>query len=559
MRVRRFAASTKTSLCDIFWLGIELGHLVKFRTTVNRRLTHFFLPVIGFSAAMTILYSALDWLLIAHPDMLPVDEEVVQIWLPLVFCGLFVALLVLPRLSEFRLDQKRKLNFVYGIAAFVVVLAPTLVAQFYVKVEAGSVAQVEDASDIASAPSSKYYLAKHVCLARGGSGAQPRVEPSGRNHQDLNFHLFVAVPVCSTGAGDLRTWPLWIGFQYRDSISNRRSTADKETAFKRFLSNSERLFNAENPSTITYLERSGPSRDRRDWETALRRTGNTADHPLILIPHTGDFAKRSGSRLQWAAGLFFGGALVWLVMVLIPRLDETKRRRERDARAREYRQIISGMLFLPTKENYGLPVLLDVNIGVFLVMVFAGLGVVSFDTQDLLRWGANFAPDLHGAGLLRLISSQFVHAGLMHLASNMYGLLFAGFFLLPIARNWQLIGCYLLCGIGGGILSALMSPTSPSVGASGSIFGLFGILLVLAALDDQRIRDANLRTFILVNGGIFAALNLLMGAATPGIDNAAHIGGLATGGLLGALMFLQDRKLPRPTRRAASERNEGSG
>src|SRR4051812_37156532 len=91
----------------------------------------------------------------------------------------------------------------------------------------------------------------------------------------------------------------------------------------------------------------------------------------------------------------------------------------------------SFALLMPNNQWYALPVLLDINILVYVAMVISGLGVVSFDADDLLNWGANYRPALHGFGLLRLFSSQFVHGGVMHLANNLYGLLRAGIFLGP--------------------------------------------------------------------------------------------------------------------------------
>jgi rhomboid protease GluP len=172
-------------------------------------------------------------------------------------------------------------------------------------------------------------------------------------------------------------------------------------------------------------------------------------------------------------------------------------------------------------------------------MAISGLGVMSFDRDDLLVWGANFRPAIHGIGVFRLITSQFVHGGLIHLANNLYGLLFAGVFLTPVAVNGRLIACYLLCGIGGSVASVLVHPATVSVGASGAIFGLFGILLMLVVFGDARLAKA--RKFIFLNAGIFVGLNLLIGAATPAIDNAAHLGGLLTGALIGVALFVLNR------------------
>lgn len=208
------------------------------------------------------------------------------------------------------------------------------------------------------------------------------------------------------------------------------------------------------------------------------------------------------------------------------------------SRAKRSGSVVLGFL-VPRRDNYGLALLLDINIGVFVIMVLAGLGFVSFQPDDLLVWGANYRPAIHGLGILRLIFSQFVHGGVMHLANNMYGLFFAAIFLLPVAGNYRLIAFYLVCGLGASIASIIMHPATVSVGASGAIFGLCGILITLVLLGDTRVAAA--KTLILMNIGLFIILNLLLGAVSLGIDNAAHVGGLITGCALGLIIFLLDR------------------
>ena len=188
--------------------------------------------------------------------------------------------------------------------------------------------------------------------------------------------------------------------------------------------------------------------------------------------------------------------------------------------------------------GWGPTILFGVNILVYVAMVLAGLGGISFQIDDLIAWGGNYAPALHGWGWLRLISSQFVHGGLMHILGNMYGLFFAAMSLLPVSSNSRFLLAYLLCGVGASVASVMYHPSTVSVGASGAIFGLFGVLLTYLLLGDKRLIEV--RGMILLNVGIYLGYNLLIGMATPGIDNAAHVGGLATGFVLGFVFFLID-------------------
>ena len=120
----------------------------------------------------------------------------------------------------------------------------------------------------------------------------------------------------------------------------------------------------------------------------------------------------------------------------------------------------------------------------------------------------------------------------MHLLLNMYGLFFAALFLEPILGQWKFIIAYLLCGLTASLTSILWHPGTLSVGASGAIFGMYGILTILLLFNKG---EPGSKRFLLINSGIFIVINLVMGLR-GGIDNAAHIGGLISGFLIGFII-----------------------
>jgi len=191
-------------------------------------------------------------------------------------------------------------------------------------------------------------------------------------------------------------------------------------------------------------------------------------------------------------------------------------------------------MFVPSKGRFASTILMDINVAVFGLMVLAGLGFLTFRSEDLMAWGANYRPSLDGLGYLRLLTSTFVHGGLLHLFMNMYGLLIAGSLLEPALGARRFTLAYLLSGLAGSIGSAVYHPAAVSVGASGAIFGLFGLLLALLLRRDQRVAKLPRR---LVNSLVtLIGINLVIGFLVPGIDNAAHIGGFVMGAALGVLM-----------------------
>ncbi len=131
----------------------------------------------------------------------------------------------------------------------------------------------------------------------------------------------------------------------------------------------------------------------------------------------------------------------------------------------------------------------------------------------------------------RLLSVTLLHAGLLHLGFNMYALYLTG----PIVERqygsrWFVL-LYVLCAAGGSITSYALGEGRLAVGASGAIFGLFGVLMA-ATRTHRPVLDRNARMVVPQLGSI-VLINLVLGFVIPGIDNLAHLGGLVTGLWLG--------------------------
>lgn len=150
----------------------------------------------------------------------------------------------------------------------------------------------------------------------------------------------------------------------------------------------------------------------------------------------------------------------------------------------------------------------------------------------LLYYGAKINPNLAAGEAWRLVTSIFLHAGLLHIAVNMYSLWALGPAVERFFGRPRFLATYLLSGIGGVLLSLFLSPY-PSVGASGAIFGLLGSLAALLYLHRTifgQLGAMQLRQLVFV-----AMINLVMGL-TPGIDNWGHVGGLASGVVLAVFL-----------------------
>lgn len=176
--------------------------------------------------------------------------------------------------------------------------------------------------------------------------------------------------------------------------------------------------------------------------------------------------------------------------------------------------------------------LTGINVAVFVGMVFTGAGLLRFNGQALIQWGANYGPLTFGGEYWRLITAGFVHGGLMHIGFNMWCLWSLGQLSEKLFGSWITAAVYLLTGVGGAMLSAYWNPHVFEVGASGAIFGIAGATLSGVKFGNVSLSSWQKRS-IISSLVFFAGFNLFLGASLPGIDNVCHIGGFITGLIFG--------------------------
>ncbi len=174
-------------------------------------------------------------------------------------------------------------------------------------------------------------------------------------------------------------------------------------------------------------------------------------------------------------------------------------------------------------------VLIGLNVVAFLVANATGKILGEFSQQlVLIQDGSIYRPSVDGVAqgaYWRLVSSTFMHFDLIHIAFNLYALWLFGSYLESQLGRWRYLSLYLLAGLAGSVCVYLLSDIrSYSLGASGSIFGLFGASLFV--LLRQR-RDVSQLLVLL-------GLNLAITFVLPNISWQAHLGGLAAGMAIGA-------------------------
>lgn len=179
--------------------------------------------------------------------------------------------------------------------------------------------------------------------------------------------------------------------------------------------------------------------------------------------------------------------------------------------------------------------LIIVNVIVFALMYIIGKG--SEDTNTLINFGANIPSLIRGGEYYRLITSGFLHIGIIHILCNMYSLSVLG----PNIEHYYGKAKFILVYFYSMIIASLFvmvfqNDYSISAGASGAIFGLLGSLLYFSYYYRGYMGNQVIGQIIPV-----IIINLVIGFITPGISNAAHIGGLIGGVCVSYMLGINDK------------------
>lgn len=165
----------------------------------------------------------------------------------------------------------------------------------------------------------------------------------------------------------------------------------------------------------------------------------------------------------------------------------------------------------------------------YLLEIAMGVNWLNPDSSSLINAGANFAPTTIGRGeYWRLLASIFLHAGIFHIALNLYALIGFG----PMAESalgrWRFLFIFILSGVVGGLSSVLANPTTTSIGCSGANLGIIGALMLSSWLKRAEISARLSRPQLLLLAA-FLLYSLALGLGSTYIDNGAHLGGFITG------------------------------
>lgn len=161
----------------------------------------------------------------------------------------------------------------------------------------------------------------------------------------------------------------------------------------------------------------------------------------------------------------------------------------------------------------------------------------NISAYSAIHFGASYgALDFHGQ-IYRLFTAMWIHLSFWHIASNMLALWLFIKMVCHVYYAWQIIIIYLLSGIGGTLISAIVNPHIATAGASTAISGLIGAMIAMTALPDDGIFSKS----SIVNYGMQMLVLNTIGAIGTNVDIAGHAGGAFTGFIISLVFCLFKR------------------
>ena len=502
---------------------------------IGIKLKEVYLPFLIVAIGTVLLYNLFRWTFDIKLGVLPLKEDLLNFWIPFTLPWIPILIWLRRRIRILNIKGKRDNGyFFYQFAMAGAIAIPIIISQNYIEKASFDLVQIDNILETKNYSNEKYFDINTFRVNKNDSRPYITARTSGRNNQSLNFYFYLACPFENTNN-------IWYGVEYSKHLSNRISDSKKDVEYRSFINKSGKEFNTYDFQNVTYFEKLGYSDDRDGFIEAIKEKNPDINESeqIILVPISEAFEERLGTTFPWIFGSFGIGAFALLLMVVIPKIDKQELRDFKKDKPLKEDDLKFILEFLnPRGPNKATAILLLLNITVFIVMVLSGLNIVSPTTKELLEIGGNRRFEVINGEYWRLLTSIFIHGGYIHLFMNLFGLGLGASLLEDVIGRTKLLLSFVLCGILASLASIYWHENTVSVGASGAIFGLYGLILAFTVF---KIYPNYMRGMNWMLLGLYAGVTLLLGIS-GGVDNAAHFGGLISGFILGVILIIFEKE-----------------
>ncbi|EKR08213.1 rhomboid family intramembrane serine protease [Leptospira kirschneri] len=490
-----------------------------------------------------ILFLGARWLLTIRYEILDINEEIWDFVLPITLPWIPILIWLRPRMRILRFkNEDSNGSFYLQLISALIITVSLMITQSYLTTAMGKLEVISNIQQIESVSKARYYKLINFSVDPSFAGVSANVTVTGKYNENLNLELFIGIPFLPEAKSfNEKEYKYWYGVKFKKQISNKLNDEEKEKLYTDFYEESMAIMEQYDYHSLDHFERTPTSDDKKYFlqaiESSIKRKPD--ESYIILEPIPEKFESKNEGKLAWFFGTFGIGFLILLISLIFPSYKvEGSEMLSQDEQVKEYSLKDVLEYLFPRGDHMITSILLNLNILIFLIMIFSGVHFFYPDGPSLLEWGANRRIETLAGQWWRLLTNVFVHAGFPHLFFNGFGLIISAIFVEPILGRIRFLILYIFSGLCGSLASIVWYPNTISVGASGAIFGLYGAILGLVLMDAFP-RDDKKNVLIMI---VTFILTGLLWGLFGGIDNASHIGGLVGGTILGIILFQFGKK-----------------
>lgn len=546
---------------------------------MNSKIRYIILPFFIGSLLLSGGYAAVRLVVDIYLRVGNITRELWELWIPIILAVVFSFAVMRGRFrligasvknrkagkkqaSQRMIEEKakRKREFLHWSVAIAIMIT-MIGSQKYISSSNRELIPVDSLEQIGHPkPDACFTISQGIRFVIGQAALLPesRRIPKRYGSSELDLIIYCAVPMTGQKSFPMVFEPIpgrpdhysvlpspgpytyWYVKKYKRRVKNQ-SDSNIERTQRELYNEVETDLTSGRLEKFNHLRVEPYSDDYRSMLRAVEMSrAKAVSEAVILIPEESPFQK-SDAGLQWALGsLAFALALVTLVAFASPEIPEKQigvfiARAKLSLRERfDLQQLATAFPKMPGVTTY---VLIGVNCAFFIITLAAGVNPITPSPYELFEFGGATIRDVVDEGeWWRIFTSMFLHGSAFHLATNMFILFLTGWLAEGVINPGKYLFVYLASGIGAFLLaSCFLDSGTVLVGASGAIFGIMGVLLAIYVRNPKKHTDF-LWIFL-----CFGGMNLLYGLL-PGISNSGHIGGLATGFVLGLFLYRPRRK-----------------
>ena len=507
------------------------------------KLRYVFIPILITIILSILILTSLHWYLDYELDVVNISTDAMY-WILIAVVLIIWALFMRKRINLLitgKWNDRGLLHFLAAGALFV----PLLIAQNYLVERTANLYEVESLNEIEQIRDGDYIQVQDFKINRNATACYYNVHTMGRNNEDVSLNAHYVIPIESQHTN----YQFWIAKRLATKHGTREYKNNQEYLWRKFQKEKEIEIAKFNPHEFKYLKVVLPSDTRVIFQSAISYSpvyNNVKQKfQIFLEPVNDDFSKRYQGEQKWFFITLIGSQLVLFIIFLFLRIDlgrlEKYRKNISTPEDEELKEFLT--FIIPNKGHYITSSMIILNLLVFIAMVSSGVSIMNPLTKDLMQFGALRYQEVMAGEYWRILTAGFIHIGIIHLIMNLFSLIITGSIVEAVIGRWRFLLLYLVTLIGGNINSLYWSHTGASAGASGAVFGLMGWMISQIILNKKDEGDGSRLAYIIIVL-VFGGVTLVVGLFNNS-NNAAHLGGMAVGILMGLGFAFYDWLFPK--------------